>query len=121
MSDTTIYEPEIRVLLGTASHFCEAIVLELGTVPKGTTLGLRILQVVRRGAQAMYNQFDKRGAAVTPLRGDVGGAQAKLSASKQQKNCANPTQAMLYSNGEPSRCVSEPLNLRERWQTTEPP
>ena len=68
--------------------------------------------MVRRGAQAMYNQFDKRGAtvislggnvggargtAVTPLGGDVGGAQAKLSASKQQNDCANPTQAMLYS------------------------
>ena len=52
--------------------------------------------MVRRGAQAMYNQFDKRGAtviplgrnvggargaAVTPLGGDVGGAKAKLSAS----------------------------------------
>ena len=56
--------------------------------------------MVRRGAQAMYNQFDKRGAtviplernvggargaAVTPLGGDVGGAQAKVPASKQQK------------------------------------
>jgi hypothetical protein len=28
--------------------------------------------VVRRGAQAMYNQFDKRGATVIPLWGNVG-------------------------------------------------
>ena len=48
----------------------------------------------------MYDQFDKRGAtviplggnvggargaAVTPIRGDVGGAQAKPSASKHTK------------------------------------
>ena len=28
LSDTTIYEPQIRALLGTASHFCEAILLD---------------------------------------------------------------------------------------------
>ena len=26
LSDTKVYEPEIRALLGTASHFCEAVV-----------------------------------------------------------------------------------------------
>ena len=26
--DSTIYEPEIRALLGTDSHFCEVVVLE---------------------------------------------------------------------------------------------
>jgi hypothetical protein len=40
----------------------------------GAALSSRILQVIRRGAQAMY----KRGAVVTPL-GKDGGAQAKLS------------------------------------------
>ena len=34
-----------------------------------------IIRVIRHGAHAMY----KRGAAVIPLGGDVGGAQAKLS------------------------------------------
>jgi len=32
-SDTKVYEPEIRALLGTASHFCEVVVLKLITVP----------------------------------------------------------------------------------------
>ena len=31
MSDTHVYEPLIRTLLGTASHFCEEVVLELRT------------------------------------------------------------------------------------------
>jgi len=44
----------------------------------GTALGLIILLVVRRGAQAMYNQFDKRGWA-----GECGGLHAdrKLTAT----------------------------------------
>jgi len=32
LSDTTIYEPEIRALLGTASHFCEVVVLKSSEV-----------------------------------------------------------------------------------------
>jgi len=35
LSDTTIYEPQIRALLGTASHFCQVVVLKLRTVPLG--------------------------------------------------------------------------------------
>ena len=31
LSDTKVYEPSIRSLLGTASHLCEAVVLELRT------------------------------------------------------------------------------------------
>ena len=34
--DTKVYEPQIRALLGTASHSCEAVVLKLRTVPIGT-------------------------------------------------------------------------------------
>ena len=56
MSDTKVYKPYIRALIGTASQYCEAVVLESSAVPSGTTLGSRILLVVRRGAQAMYNQ-----------------------------------------------------------------
>ena len=56
LSDTKVYEPQIRALLGTASHFCEAVVLRLRTVP----ISLRTLRVIRRGAHAMY----KRGATV---------------------------------------------------------
>jgi len=33
LSDTKAYEPQIRALLGTASHFCRVIVLKLRTVP----------------------------------------------------------------------------------------
>jgi hypothetical protein len=32
VSDTQVYAPEIRALLGTASHFCETFVLKLRTV-----------------------------------------------------------------------------------------
>ena len=35
MSDTTIYEPQTRALLGTASHFCEVVVLILRAAPIG--------------------------------------------------------------------------------------
>ena len=31
LSDTQVYEPSMRALLGTASHFCELIVLKLRT------------------------------------------------------------------------------------------
>jgi len=34
LSDTQVYAPYIRALLGTASHFCEVVVLKLGTVPQ---------------------------------------------------------------------------------------
>jgi len=29
LSDTQVYEPQTRALLGTASHFCEVVVLKL--------------------------------------------------------------------------------------------
>ena len=35
LSTTTIYEPYMRALLGTAPHFCEAVVLELGFMVYG--------------------------------------------------------------------------------------
>ena len=41
LSDTNVNEPKIRALLGTASHFCEVVVLKLRTVPIGTALRLR--------------------------------------------------------------------------------
>ena len=31
LSDTEVYEPPLRALLGTASHFCEVVVLKLRT------------------------------------------------------------------------------------------
>ena len=48
LSDATIYEPQIRALLETAPHFCQAVVLEFRTVPLGTALNLRIIRVSRR-------------------------------------------------------------------------
>ena len=30
LSDTTLYEPQIRARLGTTAHFCEVVVLRLG-------------------------------------------------------------------------------------------
>ena len=52
MSDTKVYEPEIRALLGTASYFCAAVVLELGTLPNVTTLAALAILVSTRLTQA---------------------------------------------------------------------
>jgi len=38
LSDTQVYEPEIRALLGNASQFCDVVVLKLRTAPNGITL-----------------------------------------------------------------------------------
>ena len=38
LSDTKVHEPYIRALLGTASRFCEVVVLKLRTVPNHPTL-----------------------------------------------------------------------------------
>ena len=35
LSDTKVYEPQMRALLGTASPFCEVVVLKLRTEPTG--------------------------------------------------------------------------------------
>ena len=40
LNETSICGPYIRALLGTAPHFCSAVVLELRTVPLGTALSL---------------------------------------------------------------------------------
>ena len=41
LSDASIYEPCIRALLGTAPHFCEAVVFQLRTAPLPPTLTIR--------------------------------------------------------------------------------
>ena len=38
LSDTNVYEPQIRALPGTVSHYCQAVVLKSRTVPSGTAL-----------------------------------------------------------------------------------
>ena len=38
LSDTEVFEPQIRALLGIAAHYCEAVVLQSRTVPSGTAL-----------------------------------------------------------------------------------
>ena len=37
-SETQVYAPQTRAFFGTASQFCEVIVLKLGTVPNDTTV-----------------------------------------------------------------------------------
>ena len=46
LSDTKVYGPQIRALLGTASHFCEIAVLNVRTLPIGKALSLRTLRSV---------------------------------------------------------------------------
>ena len=48
-----VYEPQIRVLLGTASYFCEVVVLKSRTVPIGTALSLRIRYSSEHGVQSL--------------------------------------------------------------------
>ena len=62
--NTTIYEPGIRALLGTASHFCEAVVLKLravppGTVPRVSSL-LTLLSACRYGEQPRFGRPGER-------------------------------------------------------------
>ena len=45
LSDTKVYEPQIRALLGTAAHFCEVVVLKLRTVPIGWQVGDNLCEV----------------------------------------------------------------------------
>jgi hypothetical protein len=59
LSDATIYEPELRTLLGTASRFCEATVLKLRHVPLSTVLNLGVIRVIRRCAHAMYKRHTR--------------------------------------------------------------
>ena len=42
LSDAQVYEPYIRALLGTASHFCKEVVLQLRTVHIGTARELEL-------------------------------------------------------------------------------
>jgi hypothetical protein len=44
LSDIKVYEPEIRALLGTASHFCEAVRFE----------ALRLLYDSNQGSMTFY-------------------------------------------------------------------
>jgi len=46
LSDTKVYEPLIRVLLGTASHFCEVVVVKL--------ISVQSLLVTGRDAKPMW-------------------------------------------------------------------
>ena len=56
LSDTKVYETSARAVLGTTTHFCRVVVLKLRAVPIGTALSLRVLRLIRRGAQAMYKR-----------------------------------------------------------------
>ena len=52
LSDTTIYEPYTRALLGTASHFCEVVVLK--SIPPAVVLVCAIISIcMRRRRQQM--------------------------------------------------------------------
>ena len=44
LSDTNVYESEIRARLGTAAHFCEVGVLKLRTVPIDTALSVCVCE-----------------------------------------------------------------------------
>ena len=39
LSDTKVYEPQIRALLGTATHFCEAVVLRSHLFERNSVFG----------------------------------------------------------------------------------
>jgi len=43
LSDTQVYEPYIRALLGTTSHFCEVVVLE--SMRRGAASGARAVRL----------------------------------------------------------------------------
>ena len=71
LSDTKVYDPQIRALLGTASQFCEVVVLKSKTVTNGTTLSLRI----DTGIHLRFRKF-----ALDAAQNGLGGA-ARLAGS----------------------------------------
>ena len=66
MSDTKVYEPYIRDLLGTPSQYREAVVLKSRIVPSGTALCLRYVSVSHTYLMHVAGVL---GATPTPRRG----------------------------------------------------
>ena len=58
MSDTKVYTPYLRALLGTASQFCEVVALISRTVPNGTTLTIRPIDSFRRPTNPLISPSD---------------------------------------------------------------
>ena len=73
LGDTQVYEPQIRALLGTATHFCEVVVLRSRTVPNG--LGFRILRLnssgVMPGGSGIRVKGSRGGVGRKPLWPDL--------------------------------------------------
>ena len=118
MSDPTIYEPYIRALLGIASHFHEALLLKFRAVPLGTVLNLRVLRVIRRGAQAMYKRVKakdlKTALQVTSI--DENPFFSKLGSP--QPSTFNPQPSTL--NPQPSTRNPQPSTLNAQPSTLNP-
>jgi len=71
LSDAKVYEPCIRALLGTASEFCEVVVLKLRTTYQG-----------RRGAVQDKTVKEKASTSRAPIRGVAAAGAPELSLSR---------------------------------------
>ena len=76
LSDTTLYEPQIRARLGTTAHFCEVVVLKLKTVPLGAGVAAGA-----RGGRVGQDR-DRRCNVRLPPRQSVRGGKRKYNASE---------------------------------------
>ena len=66
LSDTKVYEPYIRALLGTASHFCEVFVLKSRTVPNIQAGGVRRVVLLTSLADGLGGSQETDHNTITP-------------------------------------------------------
>jgi hypothetical protein len=84
LSDTKVYEPSIRALLRTTSHFCEVLVLELRTVKLiNFTLNVKLINLTRTGAVFLgasgHGGQLSEGEVIFPDRGILGNTEIPRS------------------------------------------
>ena len=64
LSDTQVYGPQMRALLGTASHFCEHVVLGLRHTPQAIQYATQVSSRGVAGSGQEYNSLLKLAVGV---------------------------------------------------------
>ena len=82
--DTTIYEPEIRALLGTAPHFCSAVGFELRTAPQ--VAAAQSIAGVKKGK--LQHEVQGAGCRVQSAECRVQGAGCRVQGSPRRASCS---------------------------------
>ena len=89
LSDSQVYVPETRALLGTASHFCEVVVLK--SSPRSTPSRLRALisqgPISGTGAIQPFIRNAGRGGLVFKAHGLCVSLNSRLESNKEEEEC----------------------------------